>query len=87
MEDSTKSWSEVIFILRAMVECRNVGAEKMAKHLNRIADGFKIWIHDNILYALFEVSSLCELKRFIRILKRIRRAEFRVIKIQTVREV
>ena len=49
-------------MLRVMVECKNVRSEKLAKYLDKLTDGFKIWIHDYVVYGLFDVESLAELK-------------------------
>jgi len=69
-----------------MVECRNVKVEKIAKYLDEIAEGFKIWIHDERVYAMFEMPSLSEVSELIKRLRRAKRTEIRFAKIQTVRE-
>ena len=76
----------MIFILRVMVECRNVKAERIAKYLDRLAEGFKIWTHDEKVYAMFEIPSLSEVRELIKRLRRAKKAEFELTKIQTVRE-
>ena len=76
----------MILILRAMVECSNVKVEKIAKYLQKIAEGFKIWTHDKRVYAMFEIPSLSEVSELIKRLRRTKRAEIRFVKIQTVRE-
>jgi hypothetical protein len=67
-----------------MVECKNVRSEKIAKYLSRLTDGFRLWMHDNAVYALFDIESLLELRELSRRLKRIKSIEFRFIKIQSV---
>jgi len=49
-----------------MVECRNIKAERVAKYLNKIAESFKIWVHDDRVYAIFETSSLSELSELVK---------------------
>jgi hypothetical protein len=71
-------------MLRVMVECKNVRSEKIAKYLTRLTNGFKLWIHDNAVYALFDIDSLLELKELSKRLKRIKSIEFKYVKIQTV---
>jgi hypothetical protein len=71
-------------MLRVMVECKNIRSEKMAKYLSKITDGFKLWMHNDMVYALFDVESLFELKELSKRLKRIKSIEFRFIKIRTV---
>jgi hypothetical protein len=56
----------------------------MAKYLSKITDGFKLWTHNDMVYALFDVESLFELKELSKRLKRIKSIEFRFIKIRTV---
>jgi hypothetical protein len=67
-----------------MIECKNVRSEKLAKYLNRLTDGFRLWIHDNAVYALFDIESLFESRELSSKLKRINNIEFRFIKIRTV---
>jgi hypothetical protein len=67
-----------------MVECKNVRSEKLAKHLSKLTDGFRLWMHDDMVYALFDIGSLLELRELSRRLKRIKNIEFRYVKIQTV---
>ncbi len=71
-------------MLRVIVECRDVGGEKVAKRLDKLTDGFRVWVHENKVYALFDVNSFQELKEVVRKLKRIRRIELRFVKIATV---
>jgi len=71
-------------MLRVMVECKNVRSEKIAKYLSKLTSGFKLWTHDNMVHALFDIESLIELRNLNRKLKRIKSIEFRFIKIQTV---
>jgi hypothetical protein len=71
-------------MLRVTIECKNVRSEKIAKYLSKLTDGFKLWIHDNVVYALFDVGSLLELRELSKRLKRIRGIDFRFIKIRTV---
>jgi hypothetical protein len=71
-------------MLRIIVECKNVRSEKIAKCLSKLTDGFKLWMHDNVVYALFDVESLLELRELSKRLKRIKNVEFRFIKIRTV---
>ncbi|MEM3590863.1 MAG: hypothetical protein QW702_02020 [Candidatus Bathyarchaeia archaeon] len=67
-----------------MLECKNVRSEKVAKYLAKLTDGFSLWMHDNSVYALFDVNSLIELKEIGKRLKRIRGVEFRFIKIRSL---
>jgi len=69
-----------------MVECMNVKVEKIAKCLDEIAEGFKIWTHGERVYAMFEIPSFSEASELIKRLRRTKRAEIRFAKIQTVRE-
>ena len=71
-------------MFRVMVECKNVRSEKLAKYLDEFTDGFKIWMHDDTVYALFDLESLDELKELSKRLKRIKSVEFRFIKIWTL---
>ncbi|MBS7618973.1 hypothetical protein KEJ25_10390, partial [Candidatus Bathyarchaeota archaeon] len=76
--------SMLISMLRVMVECKNVKSEKIAKYLSKLTDGFRLWIHDNSVYALFDVESLLELRELSRRLKHLKNVEFRFIKIRTL---
>ncbi|MEM0049569.1 MAG: hypothetical protein QXW39_03425 [Candidatus Bathyarchaeia archaeon] len=67
-----------------MLECKNVRSEKVAKYLSKLTDGFRIWMHDSSVYALFDVESLIELNELSKLLKRIRNIDFRFIKIWSV---
>ena len=67
-----------------MVECKNVRSEKLAKYLSKITDGFKLWMHDDSVYALFDVESLFELRELSKRLKNIKNIDFRFVKIFTV---
>ena len=71
-------------MLRVMVECKNVRSEKVAKYLAKLTDGFKLWMHDNCVYALFDIESLIELRELSKNLKHIKNIEFRFIKIRTL---
>jgi len=71
-------------MLKVTVECKNVRSEKVAKYLSKLTDGFKLWMHDNVVYALFDLSSLLELRELGKRLKRIRSIDFRFIKIRAV---
>jgi len=71
-------------MLRVIVECKNVGCEKLAKYLNKLTYGFRLWMHDNNVYALFDIDSLLKLKELSKKLRRIKNIDFRFIKIRTV---
>jgi len=71
-------------MFRVVVECKNVRSEKLAKYLDEFTDGFKIWMHDDAVYALFDIDSLLELKELGKRLKRVKSIEFKFIKIKTV---
>jgi hypothetical protein len=73
----------VVQILRVIVECKNVRSEKIAKYLSKLTDGFRLWMHNNAVYALFDIDSLLELKELSRNLKRVKNMEFRYVKILT----
>jgi hypothetical protein len=45
-----------------MVECKNVRSEKLAEYLSKLTDGFRLWMHEDMVYALFDIDSLLELK-------------------------
>jgi len=70
-------------MLRVMVECKNVKSEKIAKYLTKFTDGFRLWIHDSAVYALFDIGSLLGLRELSKRLIRIKGIEFRYVKIQT----
>ena len=70
--------------MRVIVECKNARSEKIAECLDKLAYGFSLWMHDNAVYALFDVNSLIELKEIGKRLKRIRGVEFRFIKIRSL---
>ncbi|MGQ9469950.1 MAG: hypothetical protein ACUVTD_09085 [Nitrososphaerales archaeon] len=55
--------------------------------MSKLTDGFRLWMHDNAVYALFDIDSLLELRELSRRLKRIKNIEFRFIKIRTVFDV
>ena len=63
---------------------KNIRSEKLFKYLDRLTDGFKIWMHDDMVYGLFDVESLVKLKELSRRLKQVKNIEFRFIKIRTV---
>jgi hypothetical protein len=71
-------------MLRVMVECKNVRSEKLAEYLSKLTDGFRLWMHEDMVYALFDIDSLLELKELGKKLRRIKNVEFRFIKIRTV---
>lgn len=71
-------------MLRVMVECKSVRSEKIAKYLSKLTDGFRLWMHDNAVYASFDVVSLLELMELSRKLKHVKGVEFRFIKMRTV---
>ena len=48
------------------VECKNVRSEKVAEYLNKLTDSSKLWIHDDAVYALFDIESLSVLKELNR---------------------
>lgn len=72
--------------MRVIVECKNVRSEKIAECLEKLTDGFRIWMHNNAVYALFDVKSLIELSEISKKLKRIKGIEFRFIKMRSVSE-
>ncbi|RLC81208.1 MAG: hypothetical protein DRJ03_20450 [Chloroflexi bacterium] len=55
-----------------------------SKYLDEFTDGFKIWMHDDMVYALFDLESLDELKELSKRMKRIKSVKFRFIKTRTV---
>jgi len=79
-----EGFTKLLDMLRVMVECKNVKSEKIAKHLSKLTDGFRLWMHDNAVYALFDIDSLLELRELGKRLKRIKNIEFRYIKIRNV---
>ena len=72
-------------MLRILLECKNARSENIAKHLDRMTEGFKLWSHDDMIYVLFELDSLSTLRELSGKLKRAKNVEFRYVKIQTVR--
>lgn len=72
-------------MLRVMVECKNARSEKVAKYLERLVDGFRIWMHDDAVYALFNIESLIELRELSKMLKHVRNIRFRYVKIWSLR--
>lgn len=71
-------------MLRVMLECKNARSEKIAKYLCKLTDGFKLWTHEDAVYALFDVESLLELRELSKGLKRIKNIEFGFTEIRTL---
>jgi len=71
-------------MLRVMIKCKNIDSEKMAKYLSKFSYGFRIWVHNNFVYALFDIESLLDLRKLSRRLKQAKNIEFRFIKIQSL---
>jgi len=69
-------------MFRVVVECKNVRSEKLAKYLDEFTDGFKIWMHDDTVYALFDLESLDKLKELSKRLKRVKDIEFSLSKLE-----
>jgi len=61
---------------------KNIRGEKLAKYLDKLTDGFKIWIHNDMVYGLLDIESLVELRELSKRLKRVKDIEFRFIKIR-----
>jgi len=71
-------------MLRVMIECKNVRSEKIARHLTKLTDVFKIWVHGNSVYALFDIGSLPKLNELGKRLRRVKNTELRFMKIGTL---
>ena len=67
-----------------MIECKNAKSEKIAKYLSSLTSGFNLWIHNDAVYALFDIESLSELRELSKRLKRIKNIELRFVKIRTM---
>jgi len=67
-----------------MIECKNIGSEKIAKHLSKFTERYRLWIHDSAVYSLFSIDSLLELRELCRRVKRVKNIEFKIIKIRAV---
>ena len=68
-------------MMRITIECGNVKGERIAKHLDRLTDEFRLWTYDGKVYASFEVESFSKLKEIRRRLKRIKDIELKFVKI------
>ena len=71
-------------MFRVVLECKNVKLEKLAEKLSKLTNGFKIWTHNEAIYAVFEIGSLLELKLLSKGLRNFRKIGFRFVKLQTV---
>jgi len=70
-------------MLLVKVECKNVTVEKLAEILTKKAEqGFKIWIYEKKVYAVFRIGSITVLKRIIQRMKHIKRFKFRFFRIE-----
>lgn len=50
----------------AKVECKNVTVERLAEHLAEITEpGFRVWLYNKRVYAIFKVRSLVALNKLI----------------------
>jgi len=72
-------------MLLAKIECKNMTVDKLAEHLTEAAEqGFKVWLYDKKVYAIFRVSSISVLKKFIEKLKRAKNLQFKFFGIEEV---
>lgn len=71
-------------MLKAMIECNNVRIEEAAWYLDKLTNGFKLWMHDEVVYTSFEVDSLSELREVGRRLRKMKGVEIRFIRISVV---
>lgn len=62
-------------MLKIKIEFRNVGCEKVVKFLTRFREtfpfGYKVWLQDSRVFALFMLESTSDLKDLVKRLKRI----------------
>jgi len=72
-------------MLLAKIECKNITTEKLAEHLTEVAEqGFRVWIYDKKVYAIFRVSSISILRKLVKKLKRVKNLEFRFFRVDEV---
>jgi len=74
-----------MLILLTKIECKNITVEKLAEYLTEITEqGFRVWLYDKKIYAIFTVSSISILKKLVEKLKRVKNLEFRFFRIEEV---
>lgn len=72
-------------MLLAKIECKNITVEKLAERLTEIAEqGFRVWLYDKKVYAIFRVSSISILKKLVEKLKRVKNLELKFFRIEEV---
>jgi len=72
-------------MLLEKIECKNITVEKLAELLTDVVEqGFRVWIYDKKVYAIFKVSSISILKKLVEKLKRVKNLEFRFFRIEEV---
>jgi len=72
-------------MLLAKIECKNITVDKLAEHLTEAAEqGFRVWLYYKKVYAIFRVSSISILKKFIEKLKRAKNLQFKFFGIEEV---
>lgn len=69
-----------------MIECRNVGCEKIANCLERFDIPFKVWVYRNSAYAFFKIDSILSLKKIVRRLKQAKNLVIKYHRIEKVKE-
>lgn len=77
-------FTKLLKMLRTIVECGNIRSEKLAKLLHKLGCSFKIWVYNDLVYALFNIDSLLMLSKLSQKLKRIRHVEHRFLRIENV---
>ena len=73
-------------MLKVMVECGNVPSEKVARHLERRLDSYRVWVYQDRVYASFVVEDIHRLRKIRNGLKRLKGVELRVVKVGRVEE-
>jgi len=72
-------------MLLAKIECKNITVEKLAEYLTEITEqGFRVWLYDKRVYAIFRVSSISILKKLIEKLRRVKNLDLRFFRIEEV---
>jgi len=68
-------------VIEVLLECKNVTCEKVANLLSKFkgtfAHSFTVWLYDKSVFAYFRVKCVPELNEFTKLLKRIKKIEFR----------
>jgi len=72
-------------MLLVKLECRKIAVEELVELLSDYAElGFRVWLYDKKVYAIFKISSMSVLKQLIDKLNAIHHLKFKFYRIEEV---